>query len=691
MTFSRPVMKTEIDIDMTHAVIIDPVSKKPFEDTGRQTMAKSALTRAIKLTGTDVAEGKRRILSAGPITALFDNGALRYIRYRGVDVLRGIAYLLRDQNWGTYGPVIDKLKIAQGKDGFSISYTATAKDKAQGLRYDAKIEAKANGTLVFSATGTPLTDFLTNRTGFVVLHPLTGIVGESVEIVHTDGRKRKGRFPKFISPGQPVFEIRSLKHTVMPGVTATVLMEGNKFEMEDHRNWMDASYKTYVCSLLDPWPYTLKKGEPFTQSITLRIEGKPQAGKAAKASSGVTVAVGGAKGSIPAIGCGVPMPEAEQALAKADLVAMMEPNHLVCQIDGRRQGQRQAAAAFRELCARSGALSFLEIILPAKAPAMEEMAAIAAELRAADYAPDAIIVTQAHDLMSFQPNTPRPWGPSYEEMAAAAREAFPGVTLGGGMLSYFTELNRKPVPKGLFDFVTHSVCPIAHAPDDLSVMETLEAIPSIIASTRHMIGRTPYLLGPSSIACRHNPYGAAVASNPGNGRVCLTDMDPRQRGLYAAAWNLGLAAACARGGLDAVALGAVTGPQGVIHRKADYPQPWFDGSKAEVYPTYHVLAGLGAANGNKRLDTTASAPSAIAALAHQSREGRELWLANLTPETQSVKVTGLGGAADVHQLSERTFTSLVTRPDFLSLPGERVKKVSGIELGPYALVRIKTG
>ena len=57
-----------------------------------------------------------------------------------------------------------------------------------------------------------------------------------------------------------MFEIRSLKHTVMPGVTATVLMEGNKFEMEDHRNWMDASYKTYVCSLLDPWPYTLEEG-----------------------------------------------------------------------------------------------------------------------------------------------------------------------------------------------------------------------------------------------------------------------------------------------------------------------------------------------------------------------------------------------------------------------------------------------
>jgi hypothetical protein len=627
------------------------------------------------------------MLEAGPITAMFDNGALRYIRYRGKEVLRGIAYLLRDKNWGTYGPAIENLKIAQRKDGFTVSYTATAKDKTQGLRYEARIEASASGTLVFSATGTPLTDFLTNRTGFVVLHPLIGVVGEPVEIVHTDGKKRKAKFPKLISPGQPVFEIRSLKHTVMPGVTATVLMEGNKFEMEDHRNWMDASYKTYVCSLLDPWPYTLKKGQPFTQSITVKIEGKPAAKKAARAGSGISVDVGGAKGIIPAIGTGVPMAEAKHALDSADLVAAMDPNHLVCQIDGRRKGQREAAAAFRELRERSGALSFLEIVLPAK----EEVAAIAKELRAADYAPDAIIVTQMHDLKSFQPNTPRPWGPSYEEMAAAVRKAFPGVTVGGGMLSYFTELNRKPVPKGVFDFVTHSVCPIVHAADDISVMETLEAIPSIIDSTRKMVGRTPYLLGPSSIPCRDNPYGAGVAPNPGNARVCLSDMDPRQRGLFAAAWNIGLLAACARGGLDAVALGAVTGPQGAIYRKADYSQPWFDGAKAEVYPTYHVLAGLGTASGNRRLEASSSAPSTIAALAHQSKRGKELWLANLTPEPQKVKVTGLSGAAEVHRLSDGTFTALATKPDFLSRPGENVKRLSSVELGPYGVVRIKTG
>ena len=117
------------------------------------------------------------------------------------------------------------------------------------------------------------------------------------------------------------------------------------------------------------------------------------------------------------------------------------------------------------------------------------------------------------------------------------------MTLGGGMLSFFTELNRKPVPKGVFDFITHTVCPIVHAADDISVMETLESLPSIIASTRNMIGKdTPYLLGPSSIPCRDNPYGAVVSPNPNNARVCLADMDPRQRGLFAAAWNVGLLA-----------------------------------------------------------------------------------------------------------------------------------------------------
>jgi D-apionolactonase len=619
---------------------------------------------------------------------MFDNGALRYIRYRGVEVLRGIAYLLRDKNWGTYAPAIENLKIKQGKTGFVINYNATCRDAEQALKYTAMIEGKSDGTLVFSADGIPQTDFLTNRSGFVVLHPLEGVVGKPVEVVHVDGKREKRSFPKIISPGQPIFEIRSLTHTVMPGVTATVVIEGNKFEMEDHRNWMDASYKTYVCSLLDPWPYMLPKDKVFTQSVSLHIVGKPARAIVKRDSGIVQVTMGGLKKRLPAIGVGVPMQEADVALARVDLIAAAAPSHLVCQIDGRMEGQVAAARAFAQLKARTKIPITLEIVLPAKEPADREIFRVAINLREGGLVPNAVVVTQMHDLKSFQPNAPRPWGPTYEEMALAARKAFPGVPLGGGMLSFFTELNRKRPPQAVFDFITHTVCPIVHAADDLSVMETLESLPWIIASTRAMIGKSSYHMGPSSIPCRDNPYGARVAENLDNGRVCLADMDPRQRGLFAAAWNLGVVAAASQGRLDAISLGSVTGPQGVIYCKSGYTQPGFDGSDAAVYPSYHILAGLGRASGARHIETTSGAPGKIAALAHQSKAGPVLWLANLTGEGQSVKLSGFKGAAQVHLLDEKNFDTLITRPDYLSKAGASVTKVASLDIGPYGVIRI---
>ena len=89
---SRPGEKTEIDIDMTRAIVIDPADRKGHLTSGEAAMATKPASRGIKLFGTDVPDGKRRTLTAGPITAVFDNGALRYIRFDGAEVLRGIAY-----------------------------------------------------------------------------------------------------------------------------------------------------------------------------------------------------------------------------------------------------------------------------------------------------------------------------------------------------------------------------------------------------------------------------------------------------------------------------------------------------------------------------------------------------------------------------------------------------------------------
>ncbi len=67
--------------------------------------------------------------------------------------------------------------------------------------------------------------------------------------------------PDLIDPWQPFKDMRAITHTVRPGLTAECRMEGDTFEMEDQRNWSDASYKTYVRPLALPWPYVLPCGQ----------------------------------------------------------------------------------------------------------------------------------------------------------------------------------------------------------------------------------------------------------------------------------------------------------------------------------------------------------------------------------------------------------------------------------------------
>ncbi len=98
-------------------------------------------------------------------------------------------------------------------------------------------------------------------------------------------------------------------------------MEGDTFEMEDQRNWSDASYKTYVRPLARPWPYTLPKGVKVEQAVRLSVSGKAVAAAAGAAQKPVEIRLGGQSGTMPMIGIGVPADEAEPALRSIDLAA----------------------------------------------------------------------------------------------------------------------------------------------------------------------------------------------------------------------------------------------------------------------------------------------------------------------------------------------------------------------------------
>ena len=78
----------------------------------------------VKLYGTEAPMPEPRVLAAGPLSVELVGGALRYARYGGIEVLRGIDYLLRDASWGTVLPEISGLRVEETGDGFRVGYDA---------------------------------------------------------------------------------------------------------------------------------------------------------------------------------------------------------------------------------------------------------------------------------------------------------------------------------------------------------------------------------------------------------------------------------------------------------------------------------------------------------------------------------------------------------------------------------------
>ena len=490
------------------------------------------LTIAQRRVGTDEPSPESISLKAGALTADLVAGGLRTIRYQGREVLRAIAYVVRDKDWGTFHPTISDFACHQDGNQFTATFRARCinRELSQELEYETRITGNANGLITFDVTAEPRTPFLTARCGFAVLHPLEGIVGQPAIIEHVDGSREQAAFPDLIAPLQPFKEIRAIEHPVAPGVTARCLMTGDLFEMEDQRNWSDASYKTYVRPLALPWPYVMASGVRNQQAVELRITdssaGLPKTIDT-KPDAAIELEIGEPDGIFPQIGVAIHPGEIATVLAHPDVLKRLQPQVLLFHFDPTAGHGREHLAGFREIAQIAEASQCtLELVVPAQRDVKDELREITAMASEAKLKLSAVLVSPAVDRQSTLPGSPWPPCPPLEEIYQAAREAFPGVAIGGGVLTYFTELNRKRPPVELLDFVSHCTCPIVHAADDLSVMQTLEAMPSITHSARAIMGKEQTVLD-RPIDHRHAPEPIRLAGDGQPGKS--TDHDDRPR------------------------------------------------------------------------------------------------------------------------------------------------------------------
>ncbi|HZA65829.1 MAG TPA: hypothetical protein VE592_02715 [Geminicoccaceae bacterium] len=645
------------------------------------------IDRTIKLFGTDEPVPEQRRLIAGPITATLEEGQLRWIKVGNAEVSRAIAFLIRDRNWSTCPPEISNLRIEEKHGGFTVSFDALTCTIDGDLPWRAAFRGTPDGTIRCEAVARPRSDFLTCRTGFVILHPLDGVVGRPMEIEHVDGKVEKTLAPQLIDPAQCFLYVRAMTHEPLPGVRATIRMEGDAWETEDHRNWMDASFKTYSRPLELPRPYTITGGTEVRQTVTLRFEGQLP-GEPAIEGGPVTVTLSGAAGPMPRLGLSVLPEDAELALSVADIVEKAGPRHLNCRIDLRAAGFEKALARYRELAERVGAEVVLEIIVPGAASPADEVGRAAAAAQAAGLRPAAVVATPAADLASYPPGTPPPEGVrSWEDLIGATRRAFPGTRIGGGMLSNFTELNRKRPPAPLLDFVTHATSTLVHACDDRTVMENLESVAHIIRSTRAFMGDLPYRIGPAHIGNSFNPYGADYTPNPDNRRITMVRIEPRHRGLFGAAWHLGYLSEVARGGLEAATMASPAGEFGIAYARLPHAQPGLDDmTGVQIYPVFHVIRGLAGAWRGQRVDAESSDPGRLRCLAWRDGGATQLWLANLRDEPLEVRLDGMpAGPARLWMLDEHSFEAAIKDPGF----GDRSERFAGdLTLKPFAVARL---
>lgn len=517
-------------------------------------------------------EGTRRILfgtpeptsapipvAVGDLSLVIIGGVARRIAWRGIELVRAIDCPVRDESWGTH---------AQDEVRETLAHEGEGADAV--VRYERRFtvaDGALSGRLVLEARADALEvaltldahrDIATNRAGFTLLHPIAGIAGAPMEIRHPDDSHETGRFPERISPAQPARDMAGLSYA-MGGAAVDLAFEGEVFEMEDQRNWADASFKTYCRPLALPYPYTIAAGMRVTQRIVARFspsEGSTQESRPAQEAASPTAARG--PDLLLAVEDGWLSPADETALTE------IAPRALLARIGAGETGAEGWLDALANRIRATGAGLDLEIVVPKGADPARHCAALAERLSERGLRPTHVIALPEPYLASHQPEGPWPDGPSPEECARAAGDAFPEAEIGVGMLTNFTELNRRPPQGALGAYLTHATCAIVHAADDLSVIETLETLPQIFASARALGGPRGYRLGLVSIGMRSNPYGADVAANPERTRRAMARIDPRQDGTFAAAYAVAAYVAAMQGGVEAIALAAPSGPFGIV-------------------------------------------------------------------------------------------------------------------------------
>jgi hypothetical protein len=610
-------------------------------------------------------------LRAGPLTLLYDNGDLRCIRLGGKTLLLRLYAAVRDQHWATVPGQLQMIEQTIRPDSFHLLYQSEHRQAEIHFVWRGEITGSSQGVITFTMDGEARTSFARNRIGFCMLHPAS-CAGLPCQVEHVDGTRSAAPLPEWIVPDQPVepfSEMRALTMEMESGLRVRLQMEGDIFEMEDQRNWTDASYKTFCTPLRLPYPVVIPAGTRIQQKITLSLENRPDAPDAAAPSPSaphLALNYGAQMHPLPAVGLGLAESEATLSPEQTGLLRRLSPAHLRVEL---RLSDSRWRETLRAGIAQGSAIGVpleMALLLPAEPETALDTLRIALEERR----PQIVrwLVLPERERMREAPDHTR--------LLRAARAALPQLAaraeFAAGSNSDFLFANRFPPPAEA-DALTFAINPQVHAFDNASLLETLEAQGVVIRSARRLADGRPVIVSPVTLLPCHNPYAAVPLpwSPP--------PADYRQPTLFGAVWTLGCLKYLSESGASSVTLFETVGDGGVLRG-------------SEAFPLYHVIADVTEFAGGEVVIVGSSDPLTVIGMAFRRERRLRLLLANLTMQAQTLTVSGLPPQMAQRVLDETTAQEAIHAPEaFRARAAETVSTDNGLlalTLAPLATARL---
>ncbi|MFP7834329.1 hypothetical protein [Marisediminicola sp. LYQ134] len=562
------------------------------------------------------------------------------IRFAGRTVLRSIRAVARDRDWNTVATSVtatsartDGLDLDVRMSGHGLELTGRL--AVTGARTDTLEQ-----TLTVALSLEAQAEFERNRIGLVVLHPPT-VAGTEL-VVTTPSTTSVSSFPDRISPHQPAVDIVGLGwHT--GGLECSLRFDGEIFEMEDQRNWTDASFKTYGTPLAEPFPVTVSRGEVIAQTVTLTAR---------------ITAVDGIQQDA------APHRHEERGAHAVDIAeaARRVPHLVLGATTGPPIVRRDSpAVAHAPVIPASAVLVELDVATPwreALVAASREAGALPLDVRIvgvrdthtlARILDDVVAVLSLERVVrigAFAEHGHVADAEIVSALAAHLRERSWRPDIVGGTRGHFTELNRSAgVVEGV-EAVSFSITPQMHAVERAQLVESIAVQREVVENATRIAVGLPVHVGPITLRPRFNAvatsapdttgpgseeygsekHGAEDNGAAGYGAALLPEAtDPRQASPALAAWVVASAAALARPGVASLAYFEIDGPRGIRGVPVE-----------RAVAALHEIAGL-------PLLEAVAAPLEVWALGAVVDDRRVLMLANLRSTPVTITVGGEAG------------------------------------------------